>query len=397
MSTADPDPSTASTDGSRHATYAALSADGPVRRITLPDGTPAWLVTGYNEVRQVLTDPRVIRTGPGGTPFADDLPAGINTALNTTMLGLDPPAHTRLRRLVGGVFTHRRIHAMEPRIQQITDRLLDGVTGRDHVELIEALAYPLPLTVICDLLGVPENARPQFQFWSRVLIRGTLAGRDAYVEAAIAMTGVLRGLVAYKRRHPADDFVNARDHGDRLDEDELTSMAHLLLVAGHETTVNLIANGTCALLRHPGQLALLRAAPDRLPAAVEEVLRHDGPLQVSPPLVTAAPIEVGGVTVAAGEVVVPGLLAANRDRSRWPDPERLNFDSAPLGHVAFGHGVHHCLGAPLARLEGRIALGTLLNRFPLLRLAVPPEELVRSPGLLMNGLTALPIALQPAR
>jgi len=398
--TVSPDPFTATADGDRHTAYQALTADGPVRRVVLPSGVPGWLVTGYAEVRQVLTDPRLVRTGPRGAPFADDLPPGINAALQTHMLGVDPPDHTRLRRLVGGVFTRRRIEAMAPRIQQITDELLDAMADCYRVDLIDALAYPLPMTVICDLLGVPPGARPQFRTWSGALVTGVLAGREAFLDASTEMVAFLRRLVAQKRRHPADDLLSglvaARDGGDRLSEDELTSMAFLLLVAGHETTVNLIANGVSALLRRPAQLALLRAEPQRLSAAVEELLRHDGPVQVTLPLVTTVPVEIGGVTIAAGEIVVPGLLAANRDPARFPEPDRLDLDRVDpghAGHLAFGHGVHHCLGAPLARLEARIALGTLFDRFPRLRLAVPAEELVRAPGFLMNGYTALPVAV----
>jgi cytochrome P450 len=207
----------------------------------------------------------------------------------------------------------------------------------------------------------------------------------------------VRELIAAKRAEPRDDLLSAliavHEGSDRLSQDELTSMVFLLLVAGHETTVNLIVSGTLALLRHPDQLALLRAEPERLPAAVEELLRYDGPLQVTVPSIAAAPIEVGGVTIPAGDVVLPALLAANRDPGRFPEPDRLDVTRASNSHMAFGHGLHHCLGAPLARLEGRIALGSLITRFPGLRLADPATEPPRNPGLIMNGLIALPVVL----
>ncbi|MGH3802626.1 MAG: cytochrome P450 family protein, partial [Pseudonocardiaceae bacterium] len=258
-------------------------------------------------------------------------------------------------------------------------------------------AYPLPLTVICELLGVPTERRTEFREWSPFVVTGVLAGPDTYVAAITAMVSYLRKLIDTKRAAPANDLLSAlvavRDGEDRLSEDELISMVVLLLVAGHETTVNLIGNGMLALLTHPEQLALLRAQPDRLPAAVEELLRFDGPLQVATARWTAEPVEIGGVTIPAGEIVLPGLLAANRDLACTAVPDALDITRIDNPHLAFGHGIHHCLGAPLARLEGRIALGSLLTRFPRLRLAVPAEQLTWRPGVLMNGLTALPVTM----
>jgi cytochrome P450 len=370
-----------------------------VVRIALPAGGSGWLVTGWADVRQVLTDPRLHRRGPGGGPFADELPDGRGTALYTSMLAANPPDHARLRRLVASAFTRRRVDGLAPRIQRITDDLLDALPADPDrpVDLVDALAYPLPMTVICELLAVPEERRSEFRACSRVLAAGTVAGRGPYTDAAVAMVRMLRGLIAERRAAPGDDLLSAlvaaRDEDDRLTEDELTSTAFLLLVAGHETTVNLVDNGVRALLANPAQLALLRAEPHRIADAVEELLRLDGPVQVTLPLTATEPIELGGVTVAPGDVVVPGLLAANGDPARFADPHRLNLRRVDGGHVAFGHGSHHCLGAPLARLEGRIALGTLLGRYPRLRLAVPDDELERSPSFLMNGFAALPVLL----
>jgi cytochrome P450 len=265
------------------------------------------------------------------------------------------------------------------------------------VDLVMALAAPLPVRVIGDLLGVAEADFPRFRAWTRPLVTGVLAGRDAYVDAAVGMLDLLRELVARCRAEPGDDLLSAlvagRDAGDQLDEDELTSAGFLLLAAGHETTVNLIANGVHALLTRPDQLALLRGRPDLLPGAIEEVLRHDGPVHVTLPYVSTASVPVGAMTIPAGEIVLAALTAAGRDPARFTDPERLDLTRADAGHLAFGHGIHHCLGAPLARLEGRIAVGTLLARFPQMRLAVPPDTLVRTPGLLMNGFAALPVLL----
>ncbi|MGH3811373.1 MAG: cytochrome P450 family protein [Pseudonocardiaceae bacterium] len=384
------------TDGpQRHARYAELAASGPVHRIVLPTDEPIWLITDYQQTRRALHDPRLIKID--GTQVGRDLlPPAVFAATSHHMLNSNPPDHTRLRRLVTAAFTRRRVEQLAPRIQQITDELLDAMATAKQVDLIDAFAYPLPLTVICELLGVPVDRRREFRGWSSIVVTGVLAGMDTYVAASTAMVSYLRELVEVKRAAPADDLLSAlvavRDGQDRLTEDELTSMAFLLLVAGHETTVNLIGNGVLALLTHPGQLALLRAQPDRLPAAIEELLRFDGPLQVATFRRTAQPVDIGGVTIPAGEIVMLGLLAANRDPACIARPDALDITRTDHPHLAFGHGIHHCLGAPLARLEGRIALGTLLARFPRLRLTVPAEQLTWKPSVLMHGLTALPVA-----
>ncbi|MGH3974935.1 MAG: cytochrome P450 family protein [Pseudonocardiaceae bacterium] len=389
-------PPFAVTDGpQRHAAYAELAAAGPVHRIALPTGKPAWLITGYDQGRRALRDPRLVKS--------DTMQAGLNlppevfAAMNHHMLNNNPPDHTRLRRLVTAAFTRRRIEQLEPRIQQITDELLDAMDGTAQVDLIDALAYPLPLTVICELLGVPTGHRGQFREWSSVVVSGVLAGHDVFTEACTAMVGYLHELIDAKRTNPTDDLLSAlvtvRDGEEQLSEDQLTSMAFLLLVAGHETTVNLIGNGVLALLTHPDQLALLRAEPDRLPAAIEELLRFNGPVQVATFRWTAEPVDIGETTIPAGDIVLTGLLAANRDPTCTTQPNTLDITRTDNPHLTFGHGIHHCLGAPLARLEGRIALGTLLTRFPRLRLAVPAEQLTWKPSVLMNGLTALPVAI----
>ncbi|MGH3769988.1 MAG: cytochrome P450 family protein [Pseudonocardiaceae bacterium] len=378
----------------RHTRYAELAAAGPVHRIALPRGAPAWLITGYNEVRQALHDPQLVKTL--AMLSRDLLSPETFAARNHHMLNSNPPDHTRLRRLVTAAFTRRRIEQLAPRIQQITDELLDTMATAAHTDLIDSFAYPLPLTVICELLGVPADRRTEFHDWSSILVT-SLAGPDVLAAAATAMVSYLRELVDAKRATPADDLLTAlvavRDGQDLLSENELISMAFLILVAGHETTVNLIGNGVHALLTHPEQLALLRAQPARLPDAVEELLRFDGPLQVATFRFTAEPVDIGEVTIPAGEIVVPGLLAANRDLACTAQPNALDITRADNPHLAFGHGIHHCLGAPLARLEGRIALGTLLARFPRLRLAVPAEQLTWRPGIIMNGLDALPVIL----
>jgi cytochrome P450 len=394
------DPFTATADGARHDVYDTLRARGPLHRQRFPSGMQGWLITGYDAARFALSDPRFVKGGPGHGPYQEQLPAHVSAAIDRHLLALDPPDHTRLRRLLAAAFTRRRSEQLAPRIQELTDDLLDRLQLRARtgpVDLITEFAYPLPIAVICELLGVPEGDRGDFRAWTGPLVAGALAGFEAYSAAATSLVGYVRELLARKRRQPADDLLSAlvavQDEGDRLTEDELTAMVYLLLIAGHETTVNLIANGVRALLEHPDQLALLRAEPERTANAVEELLRYDGPLQSAIPTVVAAPVEIGGVQLAPGEVVVVSLLAANRDPARYPGAERLDVTREATSHLAFGYGIHRCVGAPLAQVEARIALGSLIRRFPGLELAVPAADLVRTPGLLMNSLVTLPVRL----
>jgi cytochrome P450 len=385
-----------------------------VHRITLPTGEQAWLLTGYREARAALNDPRLVKGVSPATARAQELVPDLAPALTTHMLRFDGADHTRLRRLVGAAFTRRRMENLAPRIQRIADGLLDGVEPADEVDLLPAYSLPLPLTVICELLGVPEEARDDFRAWTNAMIGAAFADPDEFASAAASSVTYLRSLLDERRRRPADDLlsalVTARDDGDRLTEDELTSMVWILVAAGHETTVNLITSGVYALLTHPDQLVRLHAHPELIDGAVEELLRYESPLQIAIPLRAVEPMEIAGTPIAAGDVVLPGLLAANRDpaqtlgpdtpapaRTTSPDtldPDRLDVGRRHNQHLAFGHGVHHCLGAPLARLEARIALSTLLTRFPRLRLACPADELSWRENVLIHGLTGLPVTLR---
>lgn len=393
-----PSPFTETRGSARHSAFAKLAATGPVQRVVLFTGVPAWVVTGYAEARYLLAHPDVVKQRGGG-PHRDTLPPCVDAAMNRHLLASNPPDHTRLRRLVSAAFTQRRTEALTPRIQEITDGLLDALAtaGDGPVDLVAEFGYPLPITVISELVGVPQRRHEDFRRWSQIVVSGAVRTPETFVAAATDLVAYIRELITEKRARPADDLLSdliaVRDGGDRLSEDELSSMVFLLLVAGHETTVNLICSGAHALLTHPEQLRLLRSEPERLPAAVEELLRYDGPLQVTIPSVAAADIPVGDVVIPAGEVVLPALLAANRDPGRFGSPDDLDITRAPGSHLAFGHGIHHCLGAPLARLEGRIALGSLLARFPRLRLAAQATEPARGPGLLMNGMVELPVLL----
>ncbi|MGW1530534.1 cytochrome P450 family protein [Streptomyces sp. NPDC002159] len=365
----------------------------------MPTGGTGWLVLGLAESRALLTDPRLIKGGWNATPLADRLPEEVARGIHTSMLNVDPPAHTRLRKLVTSAFTRRRVERLIPKIQQTTDALLTAADGTEPVDLISALAYPLPFNVICDLIGIPEEDRADFRAWTPPAISPGMFSFEEYRVAVTSMLEYSRSLIRSKRKAPQDDLLSdliaARDHDDSLTEDELTSMIYILLLAGHETTVNLIGNGAHTLLTHPDQLALLRERPELLEDAVEELLRFDGPVQNSPPYRATEAIEVGGVTLPEGAVVHFAVMAANRDRNQIPGPDVLDFTrKGQPSHIAFGHGIHHCLGAPLARLEGRIALGSLIERFPKVRLAAPDRTLTRLPSLILHGWSELPVLLQ---
>jgi cytochrome P450 len=379
----------------RHAENAALQATGAVHAITLRSGATGWLVTGYDAVRQALVDPRLSgRTGAVGDRRA--LSEDLNLGMNSHMLNLDPPDHTRLRRLISAAFTRRRMDLMRPRIQQITDELLDAMTGRDEVDLIQALATPLPVRVLTELLGVPAEKADAFREWTETLTASAVP-LDELDAAGTEMLRYTRTLLDLKRRRPGGDLLSAlvavRDGDDRLTEHELTSMVFLLLIAGQETTVNLIGNATLALLTNPGQLSRLRDDLGLTPAAVEEFLRYESPVQAAL-RIAREPVELGGVRIPAGAVVIVSLLSANRDPARFTDPEQLDVGRQDNPQVAFGYGIHHCLGAPLARMEGAIALRSLLVRFPGLRLGIADAALDWRVSLVMHGLVALPVRLR---
>ncbi len=373
--------------------YAALRAAGPVHRVDVADDAyePTWIVVGHEEARQALNHPDLSKDWRAGMP-------GIaHTAANSNMLESDPPHHTRLRRLVAREFTARRVEALRPRVQQIADELLDAMAARPQrtADLVQAVAFPLPMTVICELLGVPDLDRERFSHWSKEVVSPTPGAPPTAAHQQLSL--YLADLVRAKAKEGADDLLGAlirtRDEdGDSLSPDELIGMAFLLLVAGHETTVNLISNGIRALLAHPAQLADLRADYDGLlDRAVEEMLRYEGPVQNATYRRALRDVQLGAGTIPAGATVVVSLAAADRDPGRYRDPDTFDIRRAPQGHLAFGHGLHFCLGAPLARVEGRIAIRGLLERFPDLaedRDAGPPSWVT---GSLMRGVSRLPV------
>jgi len=376
--------------------YTRMREEGPVTPVVLPDGGRFWLVTRYADVRAALADPRLYKDWAGKLTGPDWVPDEVTGYLSVHLLNADPPDHTRLRKLVTKAFTARRVAALRPRVEAITAALLDGLAaGPDQVDLIETFAFPLPVTVICELLGVPVRDQDRFREWSHAVVASD--GEADFRTTGAAMFYYFTDLVAAKRARPADDLVSAlieaSDSGDTLNERELIAMLFLLLIAGHETTTNLIASGTLALLANPPELSRLRSDPSLLPGAVEELLRFANPLNHATERFTIEPVEIGGVTIPAREWVLCVTSSANRDPDRFSSPDTLDVGRDAGGHVAFGHGIHYCLGAPLARLEGEVAFGGLLSRFPSLALAVEPAELRWRKSSLIHGLEALPVRL----
>jgi cytochrome P450 len=390
--------------------FAEARALGPVHSITLADGHAAWLVVGYEEAKLLLNDTRLSKDmqaafSSGEGVLAEGLPG---PAFAKHMLAVDPPDHTRLRRLVASAFSLRRIEGLEPRIREIVSSKLDALAeeGSDAtVDLVPNFAFPIPFTVICELLGVPEPDRAPFGNALMALLSPTDTP-EQYARAKVgsdAVVAQLSSLVETKERVPGDDLVTAliraRDGDERLDHQELLSTLLQLIIAGHDTTTSLLGNGVVALLRHPDQLAVATADPDHLSGLVEEIMRYDAPVPHSTFRYASEDLEIAGVTIPAGGQVIISLAAANRDADRFADADRFDIERRENRHLAFGHGIHFCLGAPLARLEGVVALGALLRRFPDLRLAVPDDELHwgHGDGLVLRGLSALPVVLGPDR
>ncbi|MBH0776514.1 cytochrome P450 family protein [Nocardia bovistercoris] len=384
-----------------HAHYRRWRANGAVHPVRFPDGVVRWVVIGYAEARAALADPRLRKNMSHIDALLSARREAPPTnpqwlALTSHMLHSDPPEHTRLRKLVNKSFTARAVAELRPRVERIADDLLDAMAAAAETDLMEAFAVPLPVTVICELLGVPYGDRADFTRWTRDLIG--IAGREAERgRAAMAMVGYLGELVATKQREPADDLLSAlaaaHEDGDRLSSAELVSMAFLLLVAGHETTVNLIGNGVYALLRDPVQLAALRADPSMIPGAVEELLRFDGPVDMATVRYTAEPVSLGGVEIPEGELVYVAVTAANRDPDRFRDPDTLDI-AGDSSHLSFGHGIHFCVGAPLARMEATVAFAGLLRRFPDLALLDGASEPQWQPSTMIRGMLGLPVRLR---
>lgn len=386
--------------------YARLRSSSPVMRVPWPRGQQAFLLTRYDDVSNLLKDDRFAKDRANVLSL-DEPPRGSQwtprffSPLMRNLLSLDEPEHARLRKLVQYAFTPRRVELLKSRTQEFASQLLDRVDPHRGFDLISDFALPLPVTVICDLLGVPEPDRPKFARWSKTIINNSLTPLSVLraIPSLIAFVMYLRKLIRQKRDRPQDDLITdlaqAEDGGRRLSDDELLGMAALLLTAGHETTTNLIGNGMLALMQHPSQYMRLQAEPALMETAVEELLRFASPVEVSTERYAIDSITIDSVNVPRGSVVLGAIASANRDERRFANADQLDLDRKPNRHLTFGQGGHFCVGAALARMEGRVALGALMERYPGLQLRRPEEALRWRPGAVLRGLEALYVVSRP--
>jgi cytochrome P450 len=376
-------------------TYRWLQENDPVHWMPFAAGYGGmWLVVRYDDVYAVLKDNRISKD------WGRTVPEEQLTPLDRSMLFRDPPDHTRLRSLVNLAFTPKTVSALRPHIEEIADGLIVQMREQEEVDFVDSFALPLPVIVIAELLGIPTADREQFQGWSNKIIAatdGAHADNETYAEsdrAGLQLGLYLSQLIAERRKQPRNDLISdllrAHDGEQRLSEQELLGTCILLLIAGHETTVNLLGNGLLALLQHPEQMALLRQDPGLIPSGVEEMLRYDSPVQRGTGRFPLEPIEIAGTRIEPGQQVAAVIGAANRDPSHFPDPGRFDVRREPNRHLAFGFGIHFCLGAPLARAEGQIAFQRLLNAFPRIELAGEP---VRRRNTFLRGLRRLPVGV----
>jgi cytochrome P450 PksS len=379
---------------------ARMRQEAPVARILSPtQRAPIWIVSRYKDAQELLRDPRFIKDRyklPDEQRLRYFRVEELGQ-LDKHMLNSDPPAHTRLRALVSQAFTARGVESLRPRITAIAEQLLESFPRDGSVDLIEAFSFPLPIKVIAELLGVPAEDQPRFRQWTTTLLSPPKSTHlEPLRQTAVQLQQYFQGFLARRRAEPADDLTSAllaaEEQGERLTPIELTSMVFLLMVAGHETTVNLIANGVWALLRHPEQLERLRADPSLIEPAVEEMLRYCGPVRHTTSRFVLQDTGFLGQTIPAGEMIMASVLSANHDPEQFTEPERFDITRTPNRHLAFGSGIHFCVGAPLARMEAMIAINLLLERLPRLRLAVEPSMLRWRTGLLIHGLEQLPVA-----
>jgi cytochrome P450 PksS len=371
-----------------------LRADAPVFRARLALWIPpVWLVTRYDDVLLVIKD-----NDRFSNSFKSPLAPRWMRPFYQQMLALDPPHHTRLRGLVQKAFTPRLVEGLRARIEMLCEQLLDAASAKGRMDLVRDYALPIPLTIIGDLLGIPKADRARFTSWTHALAAttsGALVDMLKALPSAWRFLRYFRTLIEQRRKTQSDDLlsalIGAEEAGDKLNEEELLGMVILLLIAGYETTVNLIAAGTLTLLENPEQRDFFRGNPDRVELAIEELLRYTTPADVTTPRVALEDVKIGSTTIRRGDLVLAVLGSANRDETRFHDPNTLDLTREPNKHIAFGIGPHFCLGAPLARLEGQIALTKLFARFPKLRLAAAPESLRWRRGLLFRALRALPV------
>jgi len=388
------DPVSPAAKSNPYPAYAHLRATQPIHCVMLPSGRRRWLITRYADAERALCDPRLVKTRP-----VDDLPDEVRP-LTKSLISADPPDHTRLRGLVRKAFSPRLVERLRPRIQQIADELLDAVVPAGKMDLIDDYASPLPIMVIAELLGVPPADCARFRAWSNAFVADEPFTNgdplEAWRRTALAeFSSYLRALFERKRADPRDDLITglvlAREDGDALSADELLATVAVLIVAGHETTVNLIGNGMRALLAHPDQLRMLIRDPRLIGSAVEELLRYTGPSETTTFRYAATDLRYNGVTIPQGDQVVIVLASANRDETRFARADQLDVTRTSNHHLGFGKGIHFCLGASLARIEGQIAISRLIRRIPDLRPAIPVDQLQWRPSMIMRGLRSFPV------
>ncbi len=380
---------------------AQLRTSQPVYQTALPDKTPVWLITRYADVAALLKDERFVKNRrtamtPEQLRKMPWVPPMFRP-LERNMLDLDAPDHTRLRALVHKAFTPSLVGKMRERVQTLAEELLDRVMSNGEMDLIKDYALPLPMTIITEILGVPARDHHKFHKWSKAVVALTSPKATLRVIPNVWMfIRYLRQFFKLRRRDPRDDLatalIQAEEAGDKLSEDELLAMVFLLLIAGHETTVNLIGNGMLALLENPDAMNRLRRDQTLIKTAVEELLRYTSPVLMSTERYAREDLNLHGVTIPRGGMTLGVIGSANRDESVFENPDELDITREPNKHLAFGHGIHFCLGAPLARLEGEIAINTLLRRMPNLRLCGTTESLRWRPSMILRGLESLPVS-----
>ncbi|MEM8531442.1 MAG: cytochrome P450 [Chloroflexota bacterium] len=377
--------------------YAQLREHVPIYPITF-FGQRAWLITRYEDAAYVLKDSvfsidRSLFMSPEQRGQMME-PIDQQLISDYSMLGFDPPEHTRLRTLVHKVFTPRMIEGLQGRIDKISHQLLDDIEPHKQIDLIDDFAFPLPIIIICEILGIPDADRQQFRKWSNLIVGATPLDAATVHTQKSDFIEYLEQLFIQRRQHPEDDLVSkliaVEEEGNKLSQQELYAMVIVLLVAGHETTVNLIGNGVLALLQFPDQRAKLQQHPELIESAIEEMLRYGSPVDVGIRRWAKEPLQLHNTTINTGDLVNVSLASANRDPQHFDNPDLFDIERKNNRHLAFGQGIHYCLGAPLGRLEGQIAINILLQRLPDLQLRVPPETLQWNPGPL-RGLQALPL------
>jgi cytochrome P450 len=389
---------------------AELRVEGPAHPVIFPHGAKVWLVTGYDEVRQLLSDPRVSKDGGranelfarhSGMVVEEDETGsiGVNDELTQHMLNSDPPRHTRLRSLANQGLTLKRMAESRPRLEKMADDLLNALDdGRPVADLIAGYTQPLTIGTICDVLGVPKEDQALFHRWAAELV-GAGHPPEVVEAASDSVIAYAKASIESKRLEPGDDMlsvlVQGKEGGDRLTSDELVGMFFLITMAGHVTSMHTLTNAIHSLLTHPRELAKLQADSSLIPGAVDELIRFDSGVAVGTFRFTVEDIELGDVVIPAGEILALSMNSAHRDASKYPDPDRLDLGRCPVGVLGFGHGTHYCIGAPLARIQLEVALTKLITRFPALRLAVDDDTLEWEAGALMRGLVRLPVSLTP--